>query len=118
MKGYQITFFTQQDRLHGAVPISQWLIQAAQEHGIRGATVTGALAGLGHDGQAHAPNLFDYSDQPVQVTFVVSRSEAQQIFQHLQKERLQLFYKILPVEFGVLKGDGTGSPEMLQDLTS
>ena len=51
MQGYQLTFFTQQDRMHGHVPLAQWLLAEAKQLGIRGATLSsGALQGLGHDG--------------------------------------------------------------------
>lgn len=42
-QGYQITFYTQQDRMHGSRPLAQWLIEEARQYGIRGATLTGAL---------------------------------------------------------------------------
>lgn len=39
MKGYQVTFFTQQDRHHAHKPVSEWLMLTARELGIRGATI-------------------------------------------------------------------------------
>lgn len=38
MKGFQITFFTQQDRRHHHKPMAEWLMLAARDLGIRGAT--------------------------------------------------------------------------------
>ncbi|HGM4809404.1 TPA: DUF190 domain-containing protein [Pseudomonas aeruginosa] len=83
MNGYQITFFTQQDRLIGKSPAGQWLIEEARRLGLRGATLSGAVEGLGHDGVIHAINLFDLSDQPVQVTVVVTEAEAEFFLEHL-----------------------------------
>jgi len=40
MNGYQITFFTQQDRLIGNLPAGQWLLQEARRLGLRGATLS------------------------------------------------------------------------------
>lgn len=92
MLGYQITFFTQQDRVHDRQPLAQWLIEQARQHGLRGATLNGSIQGLGHDGTMHAINLFDLSDQPVQVTLVVSEKEADRFLQYLRDEAVQLFY--------------------------
>ncbi|WP_140720621.1 MULTISPECIES: DUF190 domain-containing protein [Gammaproteobacteria] len=113
MQGYQITFFTQQDRTHGSTPLAQWLVEQAKQQGIRGATLSGAIEGLGHDGKTHAINMFDLSDQPVQVTLVVNDEEAKRLFSHLTQEKVQVFYMILPAEFGMLGGDGSGMPQML-----
>ncbi len=44
MQGYQLTFFTQQDRRHGRTPLGEWLLQEALKMGVGGATLTaGAL---------------------------------------------------------------------------
>ncbi|MBJ7221021.1 MULTISPECIES: DUF190 domain-containing protein [unclassified Brenneria] len=102
MHGYQITFFTQQDRMYGRLPLAQWLIEEAKRQGLRGATLNGALEGLGHDGALHAVNLFDLSDQPVQVTLVVTEEEAQRFLQHLDTAQIHLFYVKVAAEFGTL----------------
>ena len=39
MKGYEITFYTQQDRLRGMTQMSEWLLTTAREMGLRGATI-------------------------------------------------------------------------------
>ena len=102
MHGHQITFFTQQDRLKDQLPVAQWLLASAQHLNIRGATVVGALQGIGHDGTLHATNLFDMGDQPVQVTIVVSDDEEKRLFAYLLREKVQLFYVKTAVEFGML----------------
>lgn len=100
MHGFQLTFFTQQDRLHGNQPLAQWLLSVVQRLGIRGATLNGALQGIGHDGIAHAVNLFDAGDQPVQVTLVATPEETERLLGHLVQENAQLFYVKAVVEFG------------------
>jgi PII-like signaling protein len=105
MQGYQITFFTQQDRMHGATPLAQWLLDAAQQQGIRGATLIGGIEGLGHDGRIHAINMFDLSDQPVQVMLVVNAEEARRMFAYLVEEKARVFYVMVEAEFGMLGGE-------------
>jgi PII-like signaling protein len=102
MQGYQVTFFTQQDRMHGTQPLAQWLLAQTRLLGIRGATLSGSLQGIGHDGVNHAITMFDLSDQPVQVTMIVGEDESQRLFDHLVHEQVELFYMKSPVEFGAL----------------
>jgi PII-like signaling protein len=105
MHGHQLTFFTQQDRLHGREPLAQWLLAQARLLGIRGATLNGSLQGLGHDGHLHAVTMFDLGDQPVQVTMIVSASEDARLFAHLRSSGVQVFYMRSAVEFGTLGGE-------------
>lgn len=111
MQGYQITFYTQQDRTHGHEPLAQWLLAQAQSLGIRGATLSGSLEGLDHRGRIHAINMFDFGDQPVQLTLVVSEVENQRLFNYLGSSGVQVFYTRSPVEFGTL-GPGAGTANL------
>ncbi|USP11872.1 DUF190 domain-containing protein [Aeromonas dhakensis] len=104
MQGYQITFFTQQDRTHGSMPFAQWLLDEAKRLGIRGATLDGAIQGFGHDSVMHAVNLFDLSDQPILITMVLTVEEVERLLSHLTKEQVKVFYVKAPVEFGTLGG--------------
>lgn len=49
MKGYQLTFFTQQKRQHNHLPLGEWLLQAATKLDIGGATLIVTTEGFGHD---------------------------------------------------------------------
>ncbi|HGW8425704.1 TPA: DUF190 domain-containing protein [Citrobacter koseri] len=102
MQGYQITFYTQQDRMHGNTPLSQFLLDEAKRHGIRGATLNAGVEGIGHDGAVHAVNLFDLSDQPVQVTLVISEDEMEKMMINLKREKIKVFYVKISVEFDTL----------------
>lgn len=46
MQGYQLTFFTQQDRKHGHLPLGEWLVQEARKLDIGGATLIAASEGF------------------------------------------------------------------------
>ena len=102
MKGYQITFFTQQDRRHGGKPLAEWLMLAARNLGIRGATVVTASESFGHDRRIHSAHFFELAEQPQEVVMAVSEEEAEQLFDHIVEEGVQVFYVKTPVEFGVL----------------
>ncbi|MDD2991693.1 MAG: DUF190 domain-containing protein [Zoogloea sp.] len=102
MKGYQVTFFTQQDRRHGHKPVSEWLMLAARDLGIRGATILAASEGFGHDRRIHSAHFFELADQPQEVVMAVTEEELQRLFEIIEQEGVQVFYAKTEVEFGVL----------------
>lgn len=71
MHGYQLTFFTQQDRRHHGLPLAQWLLEEARNMGISGATLIPAAEGFGHDRKIRSAHFFELTDQPVEVTMAV-----------------------------------------------
>ena len=100
MKGYQLEFFTQQDLFHHGKHLSDWLVDVARAHGIRGATVFVGSEGFGQHRRIQTAHMFDIIDHPIQITMVVSEAECERLFALLLKEKLNLFYVKLPVEFG------------------
>lgn len=102
MNGYQITFFTQQDRYHQHQPLAEWLLQAARQLGLRGATIVAGSEGFGHHRRIHSAHFFELADQPLEVVTVVTEEEAGRLFDLLRQEQVQLFYVKTPVEFGTL----------------
>jgi PII-like signaling protein len=105
MNGYQITFFTQQDRRHHGKPLADWLVHVAQEMGLRGATLIPGSEGFGHHRRIHSVHFFELIDQPLEVLMAVTEDEAQRLFDRLRAEGVRLFYVKTPVEFGMLGED-------------
>jgi PII-like signaling protein len=101
MQGYQLTFFTQQDRRHGHRSLGDWLVLEARRLGIGGATLIGAVEGFGHHRKLHAAHFFELADQPLEVTMAVSAEEAERMFARLREEGIDLFYVMTPAEFGM-----------------
>jgi uncharacterized protein len=102
MKGYQVTFFTQQDHRHRGKPVGEWLVHLAQEMGLRGATLVAAGEGFGHDRRMHSAHFFELADQPMEVVMALSEEETGRLFTRLEAERIHVFYVKAPVEFGTL----------------
>jgi PII-like signaling protein len=102
MNGYQITFFTQQDRRHHGKQIGDWLVQLAKEMRLRGATMFTGAEGFGHHRRIHSAHFFDLADQPVEVVMAVSGEESDRLFARLRAEGVHLFYVKSTVEFGML----------------
>jgi len=104
MNGYQVTFFTQQNRMHAGLTIGEWLVQEARALGASGATLVAASSGFGHDHKLHSAHFFDLADQPIEVTMALSEGITEQLFQRLQQENLKVFYIKTPIEYGFTEG--------------
>jgi len=101
MNGYQLTFFTQQDRRHGNHSLAHWLLEEARKIGIRGATLIAGAEGFGHDRKIHSAHFFELTDQPIEVTMAVSSADAARLFARLHEEGVNIFYVKAPIEFGM-----------------
>jgi PII-like signaling protein len=105
MQGFQITFFTQQDRRQEGRPLADWLVENARALGVRGATVVAGAEGYGAHRRIHSARFFELADQPVEVTMVASVEETERLFAHLRVHEVHVFYARTPVEFGTI-GEG------------
>lgn len=101
MNGYQLSFFTQQDRKHGNHSLAHWLLDEARKLGICGATLFAGSKGFGHDRKIHSTHFFELADQPIEVTMAVSSTDAERLFARLQVEGVNIFYVKTPIEFGM-----------------
>jgi PII-like signaling protein len=102
MKGYQITFFTQQDHRHHGKPLGQWLMLLAREMGLPGATVIAGSEGFGHHRRIHSAHFFELTDQPQEIQIAASEADTERLFERLNAEGVQVFYIRSLVEFGML----------------
>lgn len=105
MQGFQLTFFTQQDRRHGGLPLGEWLLQEARSLGVAGATLIAATEGFGHDRKLHSAHFFDLADQPIEIMMAISLEDASRLFEKLREERINIFYIKTPIEFGMTGED-------------
>jgi len=101
MKGLQLTFFTQQDRRHGTLPLGEWLIQEARRLGVAGATLIAASEGFGHNRKLHSAHFFELADQPIEVLMALSSADAERLFARLREENIRVFCVQTPIEFGM-----------------
>jgi PII-like signaling protein len=101
MHGFQLTFFTQQDRRHCGLSLAQWLLEEARNLNISGATLIQAAEGFGHDRKIRSAHFFELADQPLEVTMAVSAADAERLFRRLKEEKINIFYVKAPIEFGM-----------------
>ena len=100
MKGYQLTFYTQQDRHHGKESLAEWLLNLAKKHGALGGTLFGAGESFGHDGRFHSAHFFELADQPVGVMVAVDETTGSALLEAIKQEKVDVFFVKTPVEFG------------------
>jgi PII-like signaling protein len=105
MNGFQVTFFTQQDRRHHGKSLVDWLVALCGEMQLRGVTVVPASVGIGHDHHIHSAHFFELADQPVLVIMVLTEEECARLLARLEAEGVQVCYTRAAVEFGT-----TGKP--------
>ena len=101
MRGYQLTFLTQQDRRHGALPLADWLVQEARKLGVAGATLIAATEGFGRHRKLHSAHFVDLADQPMEVMLALSEDDTQRLLARLKDEGIDIFYIKTPIEFGM-----------------
>jgi PII-like signaling protein len=102
MKGFQITFFTQQDRKHQGSPLAEWLLECAHRHGVSTATLKAGSVSYDNSGRFHSSHFFELADQPVEVTVVADETSAEKLLAALEQEAIAVFYVKTAIEFGLL----------------
>ena len=60
------------------------------------------MAGFGRHHKLTETHLFDNSAQVMEVEFVVTDEEAQQLVDLLHREKVELFYAHIPARFGIV----------------
>lgn len=100
MDGYLLTFFSIEGQRHKHEPMHEWLINAATQLGIKGATAVMAAEGRDHRGKLHSAGFFELVDQPVEIQLAATASQSDQLFALLLQEGVDLFYVKTKVEFG------------------
>ena len=102
MKGNYLRFYVAENRRHGGKLLYEWLLEAAKTAGIEGGSAFRAIAGYGRHGVMHEQHFFELAGEvTVGVEFVVSPDQASKLLQLLKQEGLQLFYAVVPADFGV-----------------
>ncbi|MBS0383066.1 MAG: DUF190 domain-containing protein [Proteobacteria bacterium] len=105
-QGVYLRFFMHENRRHGSVLLYDWLLAEAKKLGLSGGTAFRSIAGYGRHGVTHEAHFLELAGQEtVRVDFVVTRDLAEKMLARVRAENLQLFYAILPAEFGTLGGN-------------
>jgi PII-like signaling protein len=106
MTGTIIRFYVHENRIHRHIALFEWLLEQAKKLGIQGGSAFRAIAGFGRHGILHEQHFFELAaDMTVEVEFVVTDAEAENLLALLRNERVSIFYARVPAEFGAIEGD-------------
>jgi PII-like signaling protein len=85
----------------------------ANKLGIRGGSAFKAMAGFGRHHLLTEEKFLDLAGSSViEIEFVVTNSEAQQLLNLIHREKLALFYAYIPARFGVVDISTTDPPSV------
>ena len=105
MNGTLLRFYVHENRKHHHIALYQWLLDQAKALGIRGGSAFRAIAGYGRHGILHEEHFFELAGElTVEIEFVVTAEEAEQLLDLLRRERVSVFYVRMPAEFGAIAG--------------
>lgn len=101
-QGSQITIFANRNQRKGHQQVADWILNAAADLDIRGATIIDASEGVDSHGKLHAARFLELADEPVAVTIVAENERITALLAELGKGGISLFYTRMPLEFGFL----------------
>jgi PII-like signaling protein len=105
-----LRFYLHEDERHGGKPAWEWLLDQANELGIRGGSAFKAIAGFGHQHHISERRPLDLSgSQVTEVEFVVGAEEATRLLELVQTAGLRVFYACMPASLG-----GLATPDLAQ----
>jgi uncharacterized protein len=109
MEGSYLRFYVPEShRLHGVL-LWEWLLRTANKMNIRGGSAFHAMAGFGRHHVMHEDRFFELGGSLiVEVEFIVTAAERQQLLDVIAADKIRLFYADIPARFGVLNPDRTG----------
>jgi uncharacterized protein len=103
MQGSFLRFYAHERQRHHHGVVWEWLLMQANQLGIRGGSAFRAMAGFGRHHKITEARVFDLSgSQVIEIEFVVTDEEAQQLLNLVHRERIALFYAYIPASFGAI----------------
>ena len=103
MQGSFCRFYVHENDRHQGRPSWEWLLDQANRLGIRGGSAFKAMAGFGRHHVLHEQRFFELAGSlTVEVEFIVNEEETQQLLDLLRREKVNLFYALIPARFGVI----------------
>jgi len=103
MQGSFCRFYVHENDRHQGRPSWEWLLDQANRLGIRGGSAFKAMAGFGRHHVLHEERFFELAGSlTVEVEFIVNEEETRQLLDLLRREKVNLFYALIPASFGVI----------------
>jgi PII-like signaling protein len=103
MQGSFLRFYAHDGQRHRHDLVWEWLLMQANRLGIRGGSAFKAMAGFGRHHKIIEERYFDLAGYSiVEIEFIVTDTEAQQLLNLIHQEGISLFYACIPAYFGVI----------------
>ena len=116
MQGSFLRFYVHENHRHRGRLVWEWLLEQANKRGIRGGSAFRAVAGFGRHHVVHESTFFELAGSlTVEVEFIVSDQEAEELLAFLRQHKVRLFYAHVPALFGVINPDRSDSPPEEED---
>jgi uncharacterized protein len=111
MQGSFLRFYVHEGQRHQQRRVWEWLLEESNRLGIRGGSAFRAMAGFGSHHVLHESTFFELAGSlTVEVEFIVTDAEAEQLLQQVQAAGIRLFYARIPAAFGVLNAGPSDPP--------
>jgi uncharacterized protein len=102
MEGSFLRLYVHEGQRHHGQVVWEWLLETANALGIRGGSAFKAMAGFGRHHKLSEAKFFELAGSlAVEVEFVVTDQEAQQLLNLIHRQKIPLFYAHIPASFGV-----------------
>lgn len=98
-----LRFYVSEKQRHNDELLYEWLLQEAKLLGIPGGSAVRVIAGFGRHGRLHEETFFELGGElTIQIEFVLSGEQADQLLEKLGSQQLNLFYLRHAVTTGVI----------------
>jgi len=106
MQGSFLRFYVHENHRHHGRLVWEWLLEQANKRGVRGGSAFRAMGGFGRHHVLHESKFFELAGTlTVEVEFIVTDREAQDLLSFLAQHQVRLFYAQIPALFGILNPD-------------
>ena len=108
MNGSFLRFYVLEKQHIHHRPVWEWLLERANAMGIRGGSAFRAIAGFGRHHTMHEAHFIELAGlQPIEVEFIVTDQEGEELLELIRRENVRLFYARIPADFGVINPDAS-----------
>lgn len=106
MEGIFLRFYVEEKQTHHGVLLWEWLLQSANQLGVRGGSAFRSIGGFGRHHIVHASRFFELAgSEGVEVEFIASESEAARLLELIAGEKVRIVYSSQPAHFSVINPD-------------
>ncbi len=105
MNGFQLVFYTEENRKQGGKPLGQWILEKAKSLGAPGGSLSTCAEGFGHDGKMHSAGFVELADRPVLVSVIASDETCEALMKALDEDSVEVFYTRFATTFGRTRAD-------------